>query len=691
MPDLAWTVDLSWIIVASPLVAFVVVILTGRRQWEGGAAWTIGSIGLSFVLSFLLLIHALLGGALGGHFEPREMVWYRWLGSEDLGQVIEFGMLIDNLSVLMLALVSFLSLLIAIYSIGYMGHEKDKARYYSQIALFVTGMLGTVSANNFLLLLIFWETMGLCSYLLIGYWYHKPEAASAAKKAFMVTRVGDVLFLVGVIIVFILFGTFNILEVSRAAPGVPVHLVAIVPILFFGGAMGKSAQFPLHAWLPDAMEGPTTVSALIHAATMVKGGVYLTARAIPFVVNSLDASLLVAAIGGFTAFFAATMALANYDIKRVLAFSTISQLGYMFLALGTAAYAIQVGMEGSGEAYSAAFFHLTNHAFFKALLFLGAGSVIHAMGTNDMRRMGGLHERMPITSMTMLMGAVAISGIPPFSGFWSKDEILAAAYGASGESQIFLYLWILGVLTAFMTAFYMFRLWYMTFKGSPRWEEEPHESPKVMTVPLVILSAFAVGSGLVIFAMGGFGNLIFPGVEGAHAEFVPPGGILVNTFAGPNSFLTYTSLLAALAGLGLASAVYLVGTISASAFTATRPRAFLHTMLERRYWIDDLYNEFGQRVVYGLAKVSDFFDRYIIDGFVNLVARLTLLTGRGTDIFDRKAVDGVVNGISLSTIRGGWTLRRGETGQVQTYAAVIVLGAAVILFVVQVVFPLLGV
>ncbi len=252
--DLAWTVDLSWVIVASPLLAFLVVILTGKRQWEGGALWTIGSIGLSFVLSLLLLVHALQEGALGGQFAAQEVIWYRWLGVGD--QAITFGLLIDNLSVLMLVLVSFLSLLIAVYSVGYMGHERDKARYYSQIALFVTGMLGTVSANSFLLLLVFWEIMGLCSYLLIGYWYHKPEAASAAKKAFIVTRVGDVLFLVGVIATFVIFGTFNILAVSEAAPGIPVHLVAIVPLLFFGGAMGKSAQFPLHAWLPDAMAPP---------------------------------------------------------------------------------------------------------------------------------------------------------------------------------------------------------------------------------------------------------------------------------------------------------------------------------------------------------------------------------------------------------------------------------------------------
>ncbi|MCJ2520653.1 MAG: NADH-quinone oxidoreductase subunit L, partial [Candidatus Thermoplasmatota archaeon] len=584
MADLSWIVDISWLIVASPLVAFFIIIITGKRQWEGGAAWSIGSIGLSFILSLILLIHALLNGALGGDFGAREVIWYRWLGSEELGQVIQFGILVDALSVLMLTIVSFLSLLIVVYSLGYMRHEKDKARYYSQISLFVTGMLGTVSANNFLLLLIFWEIMGLCSYLLIGFWYHKPKAASAAKKAFMVTRVGDVLFLVGVIAVFVLFGTFNIVEVSRAAPGLPVHLVAIVPILFFAGAMGKSAQFPLHAWLPDAMEGPTTVSALIHAATMVKAGVYLTARAIPLISNSIDASLFVAIIGGFTAFFAATMALASYDIKRVLAFSTISQLGYMFLALGTAAYAIQVGMAGSGEAYSAAFFHLTNHAFFKALLFLGAGSVIHALGTNDMRKMGGLQRRMPITSMVMLIGALSISGIPPFSGFWSKDEILAAVYGTSGVSQIFLYLWIVGVLTAFMTAFYMFRVIYLTFHGeyrggNPEAETHPHESPRVMVWPMVFLAVLAVGAG-------------WWNVTGAFGDFMGHGetkGFIDGFFGIFGSWLPWVSLLFAGAGIYLAYLMYAAKRVSPERMAARfRP---LYTAFLRKFWLDELYED----------------------------------------------------------------------------------------------------
>ncbi len=678
-------------IVAAPLVAFVIILLTGRWQWQGGAIWTIGAVGLSFVFALGLLIEALLNGAVGGNFPAQEVIWYRWLGTPSSGFVIEFGILIDSLSVVILALVSSLSLLIAIYSVGYMGHEKDKARYYSQIALFVSGMLGAVAANNFLQLLIFWEIMGLCSYLLIGYWYHKPKAAAAAKKAFLVTRVGDVLFLVGVIAVFVIFGTFNILEVSALAPGLPIRMTLIVPLLFFAGAIGKSAQFPLHAWLPDAMEGPTTVSALIHAATMVNAGVYLAARTIPLIVTNVNASLFIAFIGGFTAFFAATMALANYDIKRVLAFSTISQLGYMFLGLGAAGYALNLGLAGAQEGYSAAIFHLANHSFFKALLFLGAGSVIHALATNDMRKMGGLHKRMRITSLAMLVAALSIAGVPPLSGFWSKDEILAATFAASAGNQLFFWMWLLGILTVFMTAFYMFRLWFMTFWGKPRWENEPHESPRVMTAPLMILAVVAVGSGLVIFPLGGFGNLIYPLVAGAHAEFTAPLDILIRTFAGPSSFLTYIALLGVAAGLGWATLIYRMGAISPDSLTAGPGRRALHTLLERRYYIDDAYDAFGRRFVLGIARVSDWFDRNIVDGLVNLVARLTLWAARGTDLVDRRVVDGVVNSISLRTLRGGWTLRRGQTGQVQNYVAVIVIGAVVVLFLIQIVFPLLGV
>ncbi len=742
MVDLAWTVDYSWVIIVAPLVAFVLSFLVGRFVWEGGAPFTIGGIGISFVLSLLLLAHVLLNGGLGGGFPAQERIWFDWLGTGGSGFAIQFGVLVDNLSVLMLALVSFLSLLIAIYSVGYMHLEPfGKPRYYGEIALFVTGMLGTVATNNYLQLLVFWEIMGLCSYLLIGFWYYRPSAANAAKKAFLVTRVGDVLFLVGVIAVFLIFGTFNLMKIEQttaaqafpvllAAKGLPTTLGFVVPLLIFGGAVGKSAQFPLHAWLPDAMEGPTTVSALIHAATMVKAGVFLTARTIPLLAGSPNASLVVAGTGAFTALFAATMALAWYDIKKVLAYSTISQLGYMFLGLGTAGYALATHLPGAQEGYTASLFHLMNHAFFKALLFLGAGSVLHAMFTNDMRNMGGLRKIMPITSITMLVGSLSIAGIPPLSGFWSKDGILEAAYANTSQNPIFLVLWGLGIITAFLTAFYMFRLWFMTFWGNPRWTKEsvqaqaleedrekrllpaepaptkgaaheeipppgvaagpgegPHESPWVMTGVLAILSVLAAVSGLLIFPMSGFGNFIFIN----SAEATSPVGLLAHFFISPSSYLTYLSALVGVLGVLLAAAVYMRGTISAATFTATSSRRFLQQLLLNRYYIDNAYNAFGAVAVYGFAKLTDLFDRYVIDGFVNGVARATLALARGTDVFDRRAVDGAVNSVTSGTARVGWRFRRGETGVVQNYVAVILLGIAIVGFFMIVILPRLGV
>ncbi|MCK5548336.1 MAG: NADH-quinone oxidoreductase subunit L, partial [Thermoplasmata archaeon] len=529
-----------WLVPILPLVSFLVVLLFGRKLWQGGALVIVVSIAISFVLSLTAMVDFFTN-----IHEPFELILgFSWLGPA--AESIKFGILVDNLTLLMLTLVSFLCLIITIYSIGYMAKEEGKRRYYAEISLFTAGMLGTVSANNYLQLLIFWEVMGLCSYLLIGFWYKKPSAASAAKKAFLVTRIGDVLLLVGIIMVYTQLGTFNFMEIAANTGGIDPRFVMLIPLLIFGGAVGKSAQFPLHVWLPDAMEGPTTVSALIHAATMVNAGVFLTARAFPLLVESPEALLVVAAIGGFTAIFAATMALTAYDIKKVLAYSTISQLGYMILALGAGGFIFIHWQSTAG--YSAALFHLTNHAFFKALLFLGAGSVIHAVHTNDMRLMGGLSSKMKITSATMLIASISIAGIPPLSGFWSKDEILANVFQAGEVNSIFTVLWIMGIVTAFLTAFYMFRLWFMTFGGRKRkskfaltsgTKEGPssaedatshaHESPYVMTIPLIILAFFAFASGLFIFFYNGFENIIFF----EHAHMVLPGDILHHVFTEP--------------------------------------------------------------------------------------------------------------------------------------------------------------
>ncbi len=687
-----------WFILIAPLLAFLLSGLLGRRTPEGGAYIAIGGILVSFLLSLYLFVQVLMAGALGGNFAPVVVDGYVWLPgfNTQTGFVatnIHISLLIDNLSAFMLVLVSFLCLLIFIYSIGYMHKEEGKPRYYAEVSLFSAGMLGTVSASNFLQLLIFWEIMGLCSYLLIGFWYHKPEAAKAAKKAFMVTRVGDVLFLIGVLVIWNQFGNLDFTYIAPRVGNLSPQLLTLVPLLLFGGAVGKSAQFPLHAWLPDAMEGPTTVSALIHAATMVKAGVYLTARAFMFLVpqplqtvNGLvqvtppwTAILVIAGIGGFTAIFAATMAVVNFDIKRVLAFSTISQLAYMFLGLGVGAFVMASDLANGGvygdlnsAGYSAALYHLYNHAFFKALLFLCAGSVIHAVETNDMRLMGGLRKHMPITSITMLLGCLALAGIVPFSGFFSKGEILSVAFEAGTINPVYLIFWVFGIITAFLTAFYAFRLWFMTFHGEYRGHEHPHESPRTMTVPLMILAAFTLISGLSAYAMGGFGNLIY--VPNTHAVYqLPLVGVSLTDYA-----LEGLSLGVALLGVALAWIVYVRRSIPAERFTAGRSGAFVHKMLSHRYWIDDVYDAFGAKVYAGFAAALDWFDRKVVDGIVNAVGHGGLAAAAGSDYFDRHVVDGAVNLVSRETVEAGMRLRQRQTGQVQSYAWVVVFGIVVV-------------
>ena len=698
MIENAW---LAWLIVGSPLVAFVVVGLVGRRLPEGGAHVVVGSFAASLLLAVYFLYQVLREGALGGVVAVT-VPGVTWIPGDPVtgDGAIGMNLLIDNLSAVLLVLVSFLSLLIAIFSIGYMHEEAGKPRYYAEIALFVAGMLGTVSADNFLQLLIFWEIMGLCSYLLIGFWYHKPEAASAAKKAFLVTRVGDVLFLAGILVIWNVFHDFRFEKIVQKIPDLwggayTPQLALLIPLFLFGGAVGKSAQFPLHAWLPDAMEGPTTVSALIHAATMVKAGVYLTARSFIFLVPVAatggvlvsavpwNAILIIAGIGAFTAVFAGSMALVNFDIKRVLAFSTISQLAYMFLGLGAGAYLVaSEAAHGSTEVasagYSAALYHLTNHAFFKALLFLAAGSVIHAVHTNDMRAMGGLRKHMPWTSRTMLIGALALSGIIPFSGFFSKDDILAVTFETGSANPLFYLMWGAGIATAFMTAFYTFRMWLLTFHGEYRGHEHPRESPRVMTAVLAVLSLFTVGSGAIAFLTNGFGNLIFYAEPHAALPLITPllKGNLVEIG------LTGLSLALALAGVGLAWAVYARRSIPAATFTRGPTRAFLHSMLLHRYWIDDWYNAFGSRTIAGFALAMDWFDRNVIDGIVNAIARGGVVVAALADVFDRKVIDGAVNSISLETVRSSLALRTRQTGQVQNYTWVIVLGIVAILVLV---------
>jgi NADH-quinone oxidoreductase subunit L len=575
--------------------------------------------------------------------------------------VVDLGFVADELAAIMLIVVTGVSLLVQIYSQGYMHGDPGYHRYFAWMSLFTASMLGLVLASNLLLVYVFWEGVGLGSYLLIGFWFHKPSAAAAAKKAFVVTRFGDFGFLIGILILYFTSDphTFNIADLNSAAmagtlAGTSLTFAALG---VFSGAMGKSAQFPLHTWLPDAMEGPTPVSSLIHAATMVAAGVYLVARTLPLFAGSEFAVTFVAVIGGVTAIFAASMGLVMNDIKRVLAYSTISQLGYMMLGLGAvgvaASHALAHGDAPEAEhlvtlAVAVGIFHLFTHAFFKCLLFLGAGSASHGVGgTFDMRLMGGLRKFMPWTFVVFLIGSLSLSGIWPFAGFWSKDGIVLQAFEHTPA------LFWLAIITVFMTAFYMFRAVFMTFGGEYGGGEQghgdhghgdPHESPRVMLLPMVALALMAIGAGWAFWAGGAYEFL------GGHAH----GFFDVFTKVGEES-LPLISLAVALGGIGLAYAMYGAKWISpekvGSAF------APLYTLFSRKYYMDELYERiFVVRILYdGLFLVIEAFDAYVVDGIVNGVAKIAMTSGR--------------------------LLRRVQTGQLQTYGFAIGLGVLIIMLV----------
>ncbi|MEI6795695.1 MAG: NADH-quinone oxidoreductase subunit L, partial [Methanomassiliicoccales archaeon] len=592
--------EYAWLIPVFPLAAFFIIGFLGKKMKDKGATIAVVGVAVAMMMSLLVAYQALavpsqLGGLPYHAGLPEGMNPYYYL-SESLwvnlggGYQVDFGIYIDSITALMLIVVSFVACLVVIYSVGYMHAEGERRRrYFTEITLFVGVMLGLVLASNFLQLFVFWELVGVCSYLLIGFWFEKPAAASAAKKAFLVTRIGDVMFMIGLMILFTSFGTLSFQSLFAASyepmTAAQTSMMAWGVFFMFGGAVGKSAQFPLHDWLPDAMEGPTTVSALIHAATMVKAGVYLVARMFPMLINAPNVLLLIAIIGAVTAFMAATMALNNPNIKRVLAYSTISQLGYMFLALGAGGYMFAMGLKAEGSAgFSAGMFQLMNHAFFKALLFLSAGAVIHFVHTEDIKKMGGLSKKMKITSLVMLIGALSIAGIPPLSGFWSKDEVLASVYNAGEVNAIFTVLWVLAIATAFMTAFYMFRMWFKVFKG-PEGEatknaghHEAHgdshgnhdhgdhshgkahkerEAPLVMLVPLIILAVLAACSGLCVFIGGGFGSAIY------FEEAEP-----FNFGAVFSSVLTYISIIVAVLGIVLAYFTFYKQKVSAEKIMA---------------------------------------------------------------------------------------------------------------------------
>ncbi|MBF0503961.1 MAG: NADH-quinone oxidoreductase subunit L [Candidatus Omnitrophica bacterium] len=584
-----------------PFLAFVIDILIGRRLKIASAYIATGACVLSFIFSLKVYQDFSCGA-----------------GSYDLGtwlviagKPLNFGIIIDPLSIMMLLIVSFIGTFILIYSIGYMHDDPRFSRYFAYISLFMSSMLGLVLADNFILLLIFWEGVGLCSYLLIAFWHERPAAAAAGLKAFVTTRIGDTGFLIGILLLFFTCGTFHFTDLKSVTG--PEPLLTIAAILIFMGAMGKSAQFPLHVWLPDAMEGPTAVSALIHAATMVAAGVYLVARCFPLFVAHPIALQTVAVIGGISALMAASMATVNNDIKRVLAYSTISQLGLMMLGLG-------LGSVSAGT------FHLMTHAFFKALLFLCAGSVIHSVGIQDIQKMGGLFSKMKITGTTFCIGTLALAGVPPFAGFWSKDEILLTAW--QNHHPVFL---ILALLTSLLTAFYMARLIFLVLFGTARSQMHPHESPMSMTIPLMVLSIFAFGAGF-------WGAPIKEGfIEGESH--------------GAGMIMTISTLVS-LTGLLTAYLIY-VRRITLLPLSVLNSLQGLKTLLINKYYIDEIYDRVLIQPCLRLCRASFDFDSNIVDGLVNAMAFVT------------QYCSGVI--------------RRSQTGLIQNYLLIQVFGVVLLL------------
>jgi NADH-quinone oxidoreductase subunit L len=740
VPNLQTIGSFAWLVPTFTFAACVIIVAQIAAGRGGRSSGTIAVVGIaaSAVVGLLLFAAAL---AHGGHelaAHPSLPEDGRVLWAVTGGDRISFGWLIDPLTASMVAMVTIVCSMIFIYATGYMESEFEAytdpttgevdrglgaaryARFFAYVSLFATGMLGFVLSSNLLQAVVFWEIMGLCSFLLIGFWFHKPSAAAAAKKAFMTTRIGDTLMLVGVFGLYWAFGTLDYAELLSAdaavhlaglgtIPHLGVGWATVLALLLFGGAVGKSAQFPLHVWLPDAMEGPTPVSALIHAATMVAAGVFLVARLYPLfnaggggVEAITPAMWVVAAVGAFTALFAATIAVAQFDVKRVLAYSTISQLGYMIMALGIGAWI-------------AAVFHVLTHAFFKALLFLGSGSVIHGVehgfhhGHNDhtgsdphseggskesqqrvptdseppldrhdpqdMRNMGGLRERMPITFWTFMAGTLALTGVPFFSGFWSKDEILADAWHKADAVPIAAFVWLMGTTAAFFTAFYMARQVFMVFFGKPRSAGAQHaaESGPAMAYPLVVLALFATLLGFVgvpeTFPIIGpllgnpmhhfLGGLPFGAGEFHALEF--------------DALPALISIAAALGGWGVGALVYGRRPAAAGATDPLRRLGPLWRVWHRKYYVDELYSATIVRGSIAFASLNAAFDRYVIDMTVNMIGRGGELFSRLNGWVDTHIVDGVVNMVGIlagETARG---LRSLQSGRVQQYILIVVL------------------
>ena len=687
--------DHIYLIPLLPAIGSVIIFFFGRRlSKQAVSAVCVGVVALAFVIAC---------GAVGQYntwaethdHQPFEKVVYTWLGT-DTGHFnyltkdgspasfrADAGFLLDPLSSIWLLFVTGVGMLIHIYSLGYMAHEGGYYRFFGYLNLFMFSMLTLILANNYALMFVGWEGVGLCSYLLIGFYFQRRSASNAANKAFITNRIGDAGFILGMFFIAWYFGSLRYLDVNHLARSGHFHIgdpiITAATLLLFVGACGKSAQLPLYVWLPDAMEGPTPVSALIHAATMVTAGVYMVARSNALFVLAPASMKVVAIIGALTAIFAASIGLVQNDIKRVLAYSTVSQLGYMFLALGVGAFA-------------AGAFHVFTHAFFKALLFLGAGSVIHAMsGEQDMRNMGGLRNRIPTTYWTMFIATLAITGIPFLAGFFSKDEILWQAWKSDRR------LWLIGFVAAIMTAFYMFRLMYLTFWSPSRVtshevEHHIHESPRSMTVPLVILAFFSITAGF----LG-----VPPSLGGSNrfGKYLEP--VFANPVASAESVPAEEGSRALEWGLMLASvAVAFGGWFAASYYYKNAGKGYrepiqaaappVYNALSNKYYVDEGYDYVftGRRKlgdvrlgVLGLGEASAWFDTHVIDGTVNAVGWLTRLTATISSWWDKWIIDGIgVNGPAILARMLSYPTRLLEWGLVQWYALVMTAGLLGIVF-----------
>jgi len=680
-----------WLIPLLPAFGAAMMFFFGRKlQKSAVSAVCVGAVVVAFIFA-CGTVWQYTGYAEQNHEQPYQTVVYTWLGA-DTGQMnyvtqdgktapfqVDAGFLLDPLSSIWLLFVTGVGMLIHIYSVGYMGHEGGYYRFFGYLNLFMFSMLTLILANNYALLFVGWEGVGLCSYLLIGFYFHRKSASDAANKAFIVNRIGDAGFILGMFGIAWYFGSLRFTDVNHLARSghfaVDDPIITAATLCLFIGACGKSAQIPLYVWLPDAMEGPTPVSALIHAATMVTAGVYMVARSNALFVLAPTSMKTVAIVGALTAIFAASIGLVQNDIKRVLAYSTVSQLGYMFLALGVGAFAAGV-------------FHVFTHAFFKALLFLGSGSVIHALsGEQDMRKMGGLADKIPTTFRTMLIGTLAIAGIPPLAGFFSKDEILWRSWLANPL------LWAIGFATALMTAFYMFRLVYLTFWSPSRVDHEVehhiHESPKSMTVPLMVLAFFSITAGWLGWpaSLGGsnhFEKFLEPvfarGAEASAAETAPPAS---EGNRGVDLGLMVLSVLAAGVGWGMANRAYRRAEKSyVEPIAAAAPPVY--DLLYNKYYVDEGYDYVftGRRKVgdvrlgvMGLGEASSWFDSQVIDGTVNGAGWITRLSGTLSSWWDKWIIDGLlVNGPAILSRIMSYPTRMLQWGLVQWYALTMVVG-----------------